>query len=228
MTLTTANNLLISSLNKELLLAYKSKEEFWKQRSSQLWLTLGDKNTGFFHASTRGRRARNGLTVLENQEGEVVYEKEQILEQISSYFQDIFTSSNPVCDEIVNQAIHCVSENMNEKLVAIHSSLEIKDALFAIHLDKAPGPGGFSTSFFQSNWETVSPAIINEIQKIFRSGSLPSSINATHIRLILKISSPMKVMDYRPIALCNVYYKVISKILSLRHKPVLETVISEN
>ena len=160
---TTANGLLISSLNKELLLAYKVEEEFWKQRSRQLWLTLGDKNTGFFHASTRGRRARNRITVLGNQEGEAVYQKEQILVQISSYFQDIFTSSNLVCDKIVKQAIHpCVSENMNEKLFTIPSTLEIKDALFAIHR-KAPGPDGFSASFFQSNWETVSPVIINEI-----------------------------------------------------------------
>lgn len=34
--------------------------------------------------------------------------------------------------------------------------------------------------------------------------------------------------DYRPIALCNIYYNVISKILSLRLKPVLQEVISEN
>lgn len=37
-----------------------------------------------------------------------------------------------------------------------------------------------------------------------------------------------KVTDYRHIALCNVWYKVILKLLYLRLKPVLETVISEN
>lgn len=49
-----------------------------------------------------------------------------------------------------------------------------------------------------------------------------------HIRLIPKITSPKVVADYRPIAICNVYYKIISKILTGCLQPILDSIISEN
>lgn len=76
--------------------------------------------------------------------------------------------------------------------------------------------------------EDCRSAIIREIQSFFVTGSLPYSINSTHIRLIPKTSSPNLVSEYRPIALSNVYYKAISKIQSIRLKPVLEDIVSEN
>ena len=51
--------------------------------------------------------------------------------------------------------------------------------------------------------------------------------NTTYIRLIPKSTSAKVVADYRPIALCKVSYKVITKILSLRLKPTLQDIISE-
>ena len=163
-----ANDPLISELNKKLLLAYKAEEEYWKQRSRQLWFTLGDKNTGFFHASTRGRRARNRLTVLETDAGEDVFEKDLIVSTITDYFQSIFASSTSECVDIVSRAIRpSITQTTNDRLISIPSETEIREALFSIHPDKALGPDGFSASFFQSNWTTVKPALVKEIQDFF-------------------------------------------------------------
>lgn len=223
------NQEILDFINQELLKAYQKEEEFWKQRSRQLWLALGDKNTGYFHAATKGRRAVNNISVIETVNGLPVYEEEEITDVISGYYQEIFTSQKGDSKAVIEEALKpCVSPAMNETLIAMPSPLETKAACFSIHPDKAPGPDGFSASFFQTNWEAVGDKIISEVQAFFISRSLPKKINHTHVRLIPKISSPKTVADYRPIALCSVYYKIIAKLLAKRLQPVLQSCISEN
>jgi hypothetical protein len=62
----------------------------------------------------------------------------------------------------------------------------------------------------------------------FETGHMPVGVNDTSIVLIPKIDEPQGLKDYRPISLCNVLYKVISKCLVNRLRPLLGEVISEN
>ena len=219
----------IEVINKELSSAYQEEEAFWKQRSRQLWLALGDKNTGYFHAATKGRKAINNISVIVDDQGQVVYEEEQIVKTISDYYQNLFTAEEGDRSTTVMEALRpCIPSELNETLISIPTPQEIEKASFSIHPDKAPGPDGFSASFFQSNWATVGEKLVSEVQKFFATGDLPQRINHTHVRLIPKITSPKTVADYRPIALCSVYYKIIAKLLSKRLQPVLNNIISEN
>lgn len=59
-------------------------------------------------------------------------------------------------------------------------------------------------------------------------GEFPDHLSDTHICLIPKKSKPENMGDLRPIALCNVVYKVLSKVLANRLKMVLPRVISES
>lgn len=130
---------------------------------------------------------------------------------------------------IVNEAISpCVTAKMNTSLVSIPSCAEIREALFSIHPDKVPCPNGFSACFFQSNWTTIGQAICKEIQDFFATVAMGETTNRTFFRLIPKGSGPKLVSDYRPIALCNVTYTIISKILSLRLRPILQCIFGEN
>lgn len=68
--------------------------------------------------------------------------------------------------------------------------------------------------------------VVNTIQDFFQTGKMLPKLNSTNITLIPKIDNPSKVSQFRPISLCNVIYKLISKIMVDRLKLVLPKLIS--
>ena len=70
--------------------------------------------------------------------------------------------------------------------------------------------------------------VITSVQSFFIFGFMPRSINATLLSLVPKTADAEKFSDYRPIACCNVIYKVISKILASRLKATLPQAIELN
>ena len=96
-----------------------------------------------------------------------------------------------------------------------------------MHPTKSPGPDGMSPIFFQKYWDVVGPQVIQSVMYILRTRMMPNGLNDTYICLIPKVKSPQKISEYRPISLCNVIYKIVSKVLANRLKRVLPDVVSE-
>lgn len=68
--------------------------------------------------------------------------------------------------------------------------------------------------------------VVASFQRFFESGYLLRSINHTNIELIPKTDNPTLAFHFRPISLCSVLYKFISKILASRLKIFLPQIIS--
>lgn len=119
-----------------------------------------------------------------------------------------------------------VTQQMNLELTKRVSAMEIKEAVFSINAAKAPGPDGMSALFFQKFWNVIQQQVIGEVQRFFEMGILPREWNYTHLCLIPKTPDPRTISDLRPISLCSVMYKVISKIMAKRLAPVLQEIIS--
>ena len=85
----------IAAALKELSDALKAEEIFWKQKSRVFWLREGHKNTKFFHALTKQRRARNKITQLLDANSNIVEDEEGLVAIATSYFRQIFESSIP-------------------------------------------------------------------------------------------------------------------------------------
>ncbi|XP_058099881.1 uncharacterized protein LOC131244264 [Magnolia sinica] len=107
-----------------------------------------------------------------------------------------------------------------------HHIKETQSAAFDIPKDGAPGPDGFSSSFFIECWPTVGEDIHKAACSMFSREAIPRAFTASLICLIPKSSEASKFANYHPISLCNVIYKIFSKILASRLSKVLPKLIS--
>lgn len=71
----------------------------------------------------------------------------------------------------------------------------------------------------------LSLAVVSAAQCFFRNGSISRVVNHTFITLVPKRVGTNRVEQFQPIALCNVIYKVISKIIATHLKHHLENLI---
>lgn len=116
----------------------------------------------------------------------------------------------------------------NARLLAPLSNEKIRAALFDMHPLKAPGPDGFHALFYQRYWHIVGDEISQFVRQLWR-GEVPiDPINHTNVTLIPKVRSPNSIVNFRPFSICNVIYKVFSKVLSNRLKLILPNIISDN
>jgi hypothetical protein len=103
---------------------------------------------------------------------------------------------------------------------------EILQAVHQLGPLKAPGPNGIPAAFYQKFWPIVQQDVLHMVKTFFHSSFLLKSLNHTFITLIPKVPTPERVTQFRPISLCNVSYKIISKILVNRLKPLMDGLIT--
>ena len=116
---------------------------------------------------------------------------------------------------------------MNSELIRNFTAEEVEFALKQMKPLTAPGPDGMSPIFFKSCWK-FGQDVIDASLAILNSGNMSASLNHTYIALIPKTKSPEKETDFRPISLCNVLYKIVSKTIANRLKKIMPKLVSES
>nr|GEU75037.1 hypothetical protein [Tanacetum cinerariifolium] len=137
---------------KEYMTTMEDEEKLLYQKSKIKWLSLGDKNNSFFHRSLKGRYQRNMIENIQDVNG-INFEGREVANQFVMQFQKFLGYNYDVKDINDYRSLFSNKINKDEALVMVKdvTSKEIKDTLFVIGDNKAPGPDGYSFVFFKKD-----------------------------------------------------------------------------
>jgi len=166
------------------------------QQSRLLWLIEGDANSKYFHSILLNRRRRNALTSI--MVGGVV-----VVESVQPVHQAVFShlASHFKACKVEDLRFKTLSFVEGGRLIKPFYMEEVKGAVWDCDSFKSQGPDGIRFDFLEEFWLELRDDIMRFTQEFHRNGKLTKGINNTFIALILKVDSPQKLNDFRPISL---------------------------
>jgi hypothetical protein len=160
-----------------------------------------------------------------------LHSEQQDIKDVATHFFKSFYEANQhlTLQEQVHVAQlypHTVTLEDSANLDSPCTLQEVLLALKSFNTDRSPGPDGWTVEFYLHFFDLIGPDLLDFVEDSRQHGKVTGAVNSTFLTLIPKENHPANFGDYRPIALCNLCYKLITKIIANRIKPILSRTLS--
>ena len=154
--------------------AYKTwvlREEIsWRHRSRELWLKEGDNNTRFFHRMANVHSRRNWLSKLKVDDRWHT-EEIDVKNSVVGVFKKLYTEEGGWRPGVEGLPFMRLASIEAEWLEVPFVEGEVFAALLDLGKDKAPGPDGFTMTFWLFCWDVVKIEIMGFFKE-FQEGRI--------------------------------------------------------
>ena len=200
-------------LKERLIFLLREEEIKWYERAKVKTLLQGDDNTRFFHLVANGKHRKQHIFRLEQEDGVIVGNLE-LKKYITHYYKNLFGQPDENDISLVESWIDDipqVTEIENEILISAITETEVKEAVFQMEHNKAPGPDGFPAEFYQVFWEIIKEDFMALFKDFQKERLSLYSLNFGVITLLPKTVDAKQIQQYRPIWVSNVCFKIFTK-----------------
>jgi hypothetical protein len=219
----------VKGCTDRLLYWHDLETQMLRQQTKIDWLREGDSNSAYFHVALKVKHATSTLHTLFKDDGTPIQGQDDIAQEVCDFYRQLMGTRIPSLRKIDITAMRegpQLSMAQRDALIAPVTISEIKNALKGIGDLKSPGIDGYGARFFKASWDTIANDLIAAVHEFFNKNVLYRAFNETVVTLIPKHPATKTVKEFRPIAGCSTFYKIISKILTDRLGRVLSSIIS--
>ena len=167
--------------------------------------------------------------------GAITTDPFKILDEQKRFYHDLHKSKSTDMDcktgetFLSNLNIPKLSEEQKQSCKGEISLEEIKLILDSFQNNKSPGSDGIPIEFYKTCWNLISDSFLECTKESFKYGEMSCSQRKAVITLIEKQGEDRTLIEnWRPISLINVDAKIISKVIVVRVKNVLPSIIHHN
>ena len=205
------------------------EEMYWQQRGNEKWVLEGDTNSKFFHLKANGRKRKKSIVAMMDGE-ELTTDPARIQAIIYSYYKGLFGKPHERTVKLTEDAwssLGRITEEDNSYITRPFTEEEIKQAVFGMRDDMAPGPDGFSITFYKHFWELIKGGLMRMVNDFYLENLDLARLNYGVITPIPKIKGANNVKQFRPICLLDVSFKIFTKLLVGRLCGLEDKIISK-
>ena len=203
----------------------KGKEAMFRPRAR--WIENGEKPTKYFFNLEKRNYEKKIITQLKTTDDEIISGMTDINKEIENYYKNFLTStiSQEKVKDYDDHFALFTSNLQNPKLCQDEASEleheltkdELLNALKGFHPGKTPGDDGFTKEFYETFFELFWKDLIDSFNEAFQTDKLSISQRHGIISLIPKDENNLMVLiNWRPITLLNVDYKILTRVIVKR------------
>lgn len=203
----------------------------WKRRSRVKWLSVGDAPSHFFFAQLRAKHINETICCIKKEDGSSITDEKEIIRETEQYFRELFTRDEDIQrnDEERQEILQLLPRKLSSVAAAdmdrIPDLAEVESVVKGLPSDKAPGLDGLTSEVLKACWSWVSVTCLELVQAFWKDGVLTISAVRGVLCLIPKGGDLDFLRNWRPITMLNLVYKIISKLLANRLKPLMGLLI---
>ncbi|KAL2225547.1 UNVERIFIED_CONTAM: hypothetical protein Sindi_2916900 [Sesamum indicum] len=154
--------------------AVKLEQIMLQQRAKMQWMKGGDQCSRIFFRKIAQRRVARRIMQINDDNGTTHTESGEITNEFVRYYQNLLGGNRrqlPLDIRFLRPwARHVLTTEEAGQLILAFSPEDVKQAVFDIAEDKAPGPDGFSSGFFKAAWSVVGHEITTAVLDFFSTG----------------------------------------------------------
>ena len=198
-------------------------------RSRAKWIEEGEKPTRFFFRLEEKRAKKNSFNSLFDSCGVEKTAQADIESIFVDFYNSLFTKDvldMQVETELIDDLEFSLSDFECDSCEGEITKDELFLALKGLQTGKSPGSDGLPTEFYLAFWDDLGDILVLVLNENYHLGSLTDSQRESLLCLLYKKDDRRLPKNWRPISLLNTDYKLASKVITERLKPVMSTIVN--